>query len=163
MAFPYRRILNPIDLDENSIKSIEVAAEFARQNDGTVILLHVIPAFPISRCSLDNTSGGLPTSTIPEDEARAKLEEVARKCLRGIENQLMVCLGDPTAAILGAATDLVADVIIMETHGRTGFSRAFFGSIAEEVLREAPCPVLTVHSLRPMFNHISPERHRRTE
>ena len=42
----------------------------------------------------------------------------------------------------------------MATHGRTGFSRAFFGSIAEEVLREAPCPVLTVHSSAPMFDHV---------
>ena len=45
MAFPYRRILNPVDFEENSIRAVEVAAEFARQNDGTVILLYVVPTF----------------------------------------------------------------------------------------------------------------------
>jgi nucleotide-binding universal stress UspA family protein len=159
MAFPYRRILNPVDFDENSMEAVEAASEFARQNDGTVILLHVIPAFPVPRGPLDDATGGLPTYKIAEDEARAKLEEIARKHLQGVENQLLVCLGNPAAAILGAATDFVADVIVMATHGRTGFSRAFFGSIAEEVLREAPCPVLTVHSSTPMFDHILLERY----
>jgi hypothetical protein len=98
--------------------------------------------------------GGLPTHTIAEDQARAKLEEIARKHLQGVENQLLILLGNPAASILSAAADFVADVIVMATHGRTGFSRAFFGSIAEEVLREAPCPVLTVHSSTPMFDHI---------
>ena len=159
MTFPYRRILNPIDFDENSMEAVEVAAEFARQNDGTVILLHVIPAFPIPRGPLDDATGGLATHTIAEDEARAKLEEITRKHLQGVENQLLILLGNPAASILGAAADFVADVIVMATHGRTGFSRAFFGSIAEEVLREAPCPVLTVHSSAPMFDHILLERY----
>jgi nucleotide-binding universal stress UspA family protein len=156
MTFPCRRILNPIDFDDNSMEAVEVAAGFARQNDGTVILLHVIPAFPITRGPLDDTTGGLPSHTIAEDQACAKLEEIARKHLQGVENQLqlLILLGNPAAAILGAAADFVADVVVMATHGRTGFSRAFFGSIAEEVLREAPCPVLTVHSSAPMFDHI---------
>jgi nucleotide-binding universal stress UspA family protein len=123
-----------------------------------VILLHVIPAFPFPRGPLEDTTGGLPTHKIAEDDARAELEEIARKHLRGVENQLLVHLGNPAASILGAAADLVADVIVMATQGRTGFSRAFFGSIAEEVLREAPCPVLTVHPSAPMFDHILLER-----
>ena len=162
MAFPYRRILNPIDFDENSMKAVEVAAGFARQNDGTVILLHVIPAFPIPPGPLHDTTSGLSTHTIAEAEARTKLEETARNHLQGVENQRLIHLGNPAAAILGTAADLVADVIVMATHGRTGFSRAFFGSIAEEVLREAPCPVLTVHSSTPMFEHVLLERHRGT-
>jgi universal stress protein A len=159
MAFPYRRILNPIEFDGNSMEAVEVAAGFARQNDGTVLLLHVIPAFPFPRGPLDDATGGLPTHTIAEDEARSKLEEITRKHLQGVENQLLIHLGDPAAGILRAAADLVADVIVMATRGRTGFSRAFFGSIAEEVLREAPCPVLTVHSSAQMFDHILPERY----
>ena len=77
--------------------------------------------------------------------AREKLEQIAWKYLRGVEYELVTDLGSPATAILRVATTLSADVIVMATHGRTGFSRAFFGSIAEDVLREAPCPVLTVH------------------
>jgi nucleotide-binding universal stress UspA family protein len=99
------------------MKAVEVAAGFARQNDGTVILLHVIPAFPISPGQLDDETGGLPTHTIAEDGARAKLEEIARKHLQGVENQLLLHLGNPAAGILNAAADLVADVIVMATHG----------------------------------------------
>jgi nucleotide-binding universal stress UspA family protein len=126
----------------------------SRQNDGTVILFHVIPAFPFSLGPLDNATGRLSTHTIVEEEARTKIEEITRKHLQGVEYQLLIDFGDPAVAILGAAADRMADVIVMATHGRTGFSRAFFGSVAEEVLREAPCPVLTVHSSAPMFAHI---------
>ena len=142
MAFPYRRILNPVDFEENSIRAVEVAAEFARQNDGTVVLLYVVPTFV--------QPAELPTYVqaykAEENVAREKLEQIAWKYLRGVEYELVTDVGSPAAAILRVATTLSADVIVMATHGRTGFSRAFFGSIAEDVLREAPCPVLTVHS-----------------
>ncbi len=77
--------------------------------------------------------------------AREQLEQIARKYLRGVEYELVTDLGSPATAILKVATTLSADVIVMTTHGRTGFSRAYFGSVAEDVLREAPCPVLTLH------------------
>jgi nucleotide-binding universal stress UspA family protein len=148
--------LNPIDFDENSMKAVEVAAGFARQNDGTAaILLHVVPLFPIPCGSLADTTSGLPTYKITEDEARAKLEETARKHLQGVKNQLLIHLGNPAAAILSVATDLVADVIVMATHRRSGFSRAFFVSIAEEVLREGLCSVLTVHQGASDHNRVA--------
>jgi len=140
MAFPYKRILNPIDFDENSLRAVEVAAEFARQNDGTVFLFHVVPVIV--------QPTGLPTYVdvykAQEETARQKLDEIAHKQLRGVKYQLFTHMGDPAAAILRAATRLAADAIVMATHGRRGFSRVFLGSVAEVVLREAPCPVVTV-------------------
>lgn len=141
MAFPYRRILNPVDFEENSVRAAEVAAALARQNDGAVFLLHVFPMVP--------PPAGPPPSVqaceAKEDRMRAELEQIARNHLGGARYELLTRVGGPAAEILKAATTLAADLIVMATHGRTGFSRAFFGSIAEDVLREAPCPVLTVH------------------
>jgi universal stress protein A len=141
MAFPYRRILNPIDFEDNSIGAVEVAGEFAHQNDGTVFLTYVVPAF-VQPTELPRY---VPAYRADENVAREKLEQIAQKYLRGVEYEIVTDVGSPATAILRAATALSADVIVMATHGRTGFSRAFFGSIAEDVLREAPCPVLTVH------------------
>ena len=140
MAFPYGRILNPIDLAENPAKVLQVATDFARQNDGTIFLIYVIPAFV--------QPGDLP-SYVPQyraekEVAHEKLEDIASRYLVGIKYEIVVEVGSPALAILRAATTLSADVIIMATHGRTGFNRAFFGSVAEEVLRETPCPVLTI-------------------
>jgi CBS domain-containing protein len=140
MAFPYRRILSPIDFDDASIRAVETAADFARQNDGTVLLFHVVPMI-------------LPPAGTPiyvdvykgqEETARQKLDEIARRHLRGVKYEISTHMGDPAASILRAATRLAADVIVMATHGRSGFTRVFLGSVAEVVLREAPCPVLTV-------------------
>jgi len=144
MAFQYRRILNPIDFDETSIRAVETAADLARQGDGTVLLFHVVPMI-------------LPPAGSPvyvdvykgqEETARQKLEEISHRYLRGIKYEISTHMGDPAASILRAATSLAADLIVMATHGRSGFTRVFLGSVAEVVLREAPCPVLTVRESR---------------
>jgi universal stress protein A len=140
MAFPYRRILTPIEFDENSLRAADAAAQFARHNDGSVFLLHVVPMV-------------VPPSGMPmyvdiykgqEQTAREKLQEIARKHLSGVKYELLTQMGEPATVILKAERKLAADVIVMATHGRRGFSRVFLGSVAEIVLREATCPVLTV-------------------
>ena len=127
MAFPYRRILNPVDFEENSIRAVEVAAEFARQNDGTVVLLYVVPTFVQPAELLTYVQA----YKAEENAAREKLGQIARKYLRSVKYEIATDVGSPATAILTAATTRSADVIVMATHGRTGFSRAFFGSIAE--------------------------------
>lgn len=142
MSFPYKRILCPIDFDENSLAALVVAAQFAKHNDGTVFVLHVVPMI-------------IPPTGMPvyvdmyksqEETARDKLREVARKYLPGVKYELTTHVGDPAGAIVKTAKKLVPDVLVMSTHGRRGFTRVFLGSVAEMVLREAPCPVLTVRS-----------------
>lgn len=140
MPFPYRRILCPIDFDESSMAALDSAAQLARIHDGTVYVFHVVPMV-------------IPPTGMPvyvdlykgqEDTARTKLQEVARKHLSGIKYELMTHLGEPAGSILKVEQKIGADVIVMATHGRRGFSRLMLGSVAELVLREAKCPVLTV-------------------
>src|SRR5262249_31716035 len=81
--------------------------------------------------------------------AATKLEEIACKRLSGLKYELLTEMGDPAPMILRTATRASADLIVMASHGRRGFSRLFMGSVAELVLRESPCPVLTVRYSPP--------------
>ncbi len=140
MAFPYRKILCPVDFDDNSMQALDTAADLARDCKGTVFVLHVVPMI------LAPT--GMPVYVDlykgQEETARAKLLEIAQKRLTGIKYELLTHTGEPAGTILSAEKKTGADVVVMATHGRRGFKRFFLGSIAEVVLRESTCPVLTV-------------------
>jgi len=140
MAYPYRRILCPVDFNDNSIFALETAAKIAHEHDGTVFALHVVPMY-------------IPPTGMPvyvdlykgqEQTARERLQQIARNHLAGLKYDLMTHIGEPGAAILQVQRKVAADVIVLSTHGRRGFSRFLLGSVAENIIREAPCPVLTV-------------------
>jgi len=138
MALPFRKILSPIDFGENSLAALEVAANFARQASATVIVLNVV--------SLIVTADEVPAEIYrdQESEAKEKLKGIVASHLEGIETQIVVRIGDPAKIIVQCAESLAADVVVMATHGRTGISRVLMGSVTERVLRDSPCPVLTV-------------------
>jgi universal stress protein A len=145
MSFPFRRILVPVDFDDQSQAAVDVAVRMARQNDGLVLLLHVVPMI-------------IPAAGMPvyvdiyrgqEDAAKEKLRLMAGKCLAGIKYELLTHMGEPAASIVRAARNNAADLIVMATHGRHGFSRMILGSFAEMVLRDAPCPVLCLKHGEP--------------
>jgi nucleotide-binding universal stress UspA family protein/predicted transcriptional regulator len=140
MNFPFRRILCPIDFDDNSLAALDVASKLALQLDSTLYVLHVVPMI-------------IPPTGMPvyvdlqkgqDEAARNKLNEVARKHLAGIKYELQTLTGDPAGSILKSQRSVAADLIVMSTHGRRGFARFLLGSVAELVLREANCPVLTI-------------------
>jgi CBS domain-containing protein len=140
MSYPFRRILSPIDFDDNSLAALEVAGQIARDNDGMVLLLHVVPMI------VAPTGGPIYVDIYKgqEEAAREKLKEIATKRLRGVKHELLTHMADPAGSILRAARHHAADLIVMATHGRRGLSRVVLGSVAEMVLRSAPCPVLCV-------------------
>ena len=140
MAAQFRKILCPVDFDDNSMEALDTAANLARESNGTVFVLHVVPmvieptGMPVY---MDLYKG-------QEEAAQAKLLEVAHKKLGGIKYELLIHSGEPAGSILNAERKIDADVVVMATHGRRGFKRFLLGSIAEVVLRESTCPVLTV-------------------
>jgi universal stress protein A len=80
-----------------------------------------------------------------EAAARTKLERLARQRVNGkARYEVEVMLGDPGVEVLQVAKRLGANLIVMATHGRKGLRRLVLGSVAEHVVREASCPVLTV-------------------
>jgi CBS domain-containing protein len=151
MSYPFGRILCPVDFDDNSLAALEVAAQIARQNDGTVSLFHVVPIMiaPTAMPAYVDIYKG------QDETAKEKLRQIAAKRLQGIKYELLTLVGEPAGAILRTAKRWAADVIVMATHGRRGFSRVLLGSIAEMVLREAPCPVLCVRRGEPDKNLVA--------
>lgn len=140
MAYPFKKILCPIDFDDNSLAALDAAAKMARESDATVEVLHVVPIIV--------QPGGTPiyvdVYTAEEQASQAKLVELAKTHLAGVKFELRTTVAQPSAAILHAQQNVGADVIVMSTHGRRGLAHLFLGSVAERVVREARCPVLTI-------------------
>lgn len=115
MSFPFRRILSPLDFDDNSLAALEVAAQMARQNDGTVLLFHVVPMMiaPAMPVYVDIYKS-------QEETAKEKLRHIAAKRLQGIKYELLTHVGEPAGAIIRTAKRSAADVVVMATHGRPG-------------------------------------------
>lgn len=151
MAFPFRNILCPVDFDESSMSALDTAGEIARQNDGTVSVLHVVPMIvpPVGMPVYVQLYQG------QRQTAAAKLEEITSKRLSGLKYELLTEMGDPAPVILRTATEAGADLVVMASHGRRGFSRLFLGSVAELVLRESNRPVLTVRYTPPKKHLVS--------
>ncbi len=140
MSFPYERILCPIDFDDNSLAALNTAADLARRADGIVYVLHVVPmivqptAMPVY----------VDIYKSQEEAASNRLKDIARSNLAGIKHELIVQMGEPAMTIINVQKKMNAGLIVMATHGRRGLSHFFLGSVAEVVLREASCPVLTI-------------------
>jgi nucleotide-binding universal stress UspA family protein len=138
------RILCPIDASEPSAQAALQAIAFARWSGARVTALHVTtPSYAVA----------LELLPLVTEQQRADAEEALRgwMCTRfrqafksGISVDLLVKCGTPAQEILACATELPADLIVMGTHGESGFDHLVLGSITEKVLRLARCPVLTV-------------------
>jgi nucleotide-binding universal stress UspA family protein len=134
----FKRIICPLDFEEGSLKAPNLAIELAAQNRAELYLLHVCPAIVIPL-------GGPATQPLmAEQSARQKLEEIAMRDLAEVRYELLVTSGDPAKRMIGMQSGLDADLIVMGTHGRGGLGRLVVGSVAEQVVRQASCPVLTM-------------------
>ncbi len=136
-----KTILLPTDGSESSDKALAYALSFARQYGARVVILHVI--------EMEALVGAEPhllhLSSFLEERARRILEKaVASANQAGVHTEARVVTGIPFDDIVRLSKELPADLIILGTHGRTGLPHALMGSVAEKVVRLAPCPVLTV-------------------
>jgi nucleotide-binding universal stress UspA family protein len=133
-----RKILYATDFSTMSDTALELATSLAREQGGTLLIVHVEepPA----------AYGGVAFDYRPEDpreEVLQMLKEVVPTDISvPFEHRLIV--GLPAPAILDLARRENVDLIVLATHGRTGLARVVMGSVAEEVVRKAKCPVLTI-------------------
>jgi nucleotide-binding universal stress UspA family protein/predicted transcriptional regulator len=139
MPSVFKKILCPVDFDGTAASALMLAADVAGKDGAEVHILHVVPLLV--------TAGDVPVlvglQKEPRDSAEARLADLMRKYLADVRAIAEVTVGEPAPMIVSAAKKLPADLIIMATHGRRGFSRFFLGSIAEIVMREVSCPVMT--------------------
>ena len=138
MGFPYRKILCPIDFDENSLAALDKASELARHFDAAMAVVHVIPII------VQYGQGAIPPPIYSDKEARARLTALTQKKLAGIPHEEILYTGDVTGSILQSIGRFGPDLVVMATHGRSGIARLILGGVAEVVVRKANCPVLTI-------------------
>lgn len=143
-----RNILIPIDLSEESRMILDHALYFAEKLDAKKTIFHVLrePKIDISEMFLEE--GFLEKmKKHQEEEAKRELEElIPVEYFRKYDIKTDMKWGEPYVEIVREAERIGADLIVMGTHGRSGFSHALLGSVAEKVLRLAPCPVVVVRS-----------------
>jgi nucleotide-binding universal stress UspA family protein len=138
---PIHTILHPTDFSDRSAHALRLAGALARDYGARLVVLHVAEMPPAAYAE------GFPP--IDPDEvvrdARRQLEALdVPLTTTPAERRLEV--GNPIEVILHVARDLHADLIVMGTHGRTGLRRLLMGSVAEQIVRRATCPVLTMTS-----------------
>ena len=154
--FDIHRILCPVDFSEFSGPALERAVRLAEWFEARIEVLHVIPFLPLAMPV--GVFEVTPEQRKQVDEAMLAL--VAPFLEKGVPVVTKVLEGDPWRAIVDEATVDPADLLVIGTHGRSGFEKLLLGSVTEKVLRRAPCPVLTVGHVRahsrkgPLFRRI---------
>ena len=143
-AVAVKNVLFATDFSQTSEAALPYAAAICRHFGSTMHLAHVL-----SETSMLLVTGGVDyvsMGTIYEDaqsEAKEKLEEIAGR-LEGIPHRRYVRYGQVWKGLRGIIDEQQIDMIVVGTHGRTGLGKLLLGSVAEDILRHASCPVLTV-------------------
>jgi nucleotide-binding universal stress UspA family protein len=140
--FRPRVILFPTDLTPTSAHALPAAADLARQYGARLLVLYVAETLGPA-----NVTYGEAESVLEPEGYRRRLVEEVRKSTpvpADVPAEILLTEGDAAREILHTAASRACDLIVMSTHGLTGLRRLLAGSVAEKVVREAPCPVLTV-------------------
>lgn len=140
---PIKTILHPTDFSELSESAFRLACSLARDHGGRILVLHVYPP--------PESHGEVVARRQPdgyEEELRRVLDRV-RPADPAVPVEHFLEEGPAAETILRFALEHGCDLIVLGTHGRTGLRRWLLGSVAEQVVRGAPCPVLTVNAVLP--------------
>ena len=149
-----RHILVPTDFSDGSTRAFETAVDMARDSGAQLTLFHVhhVPASVFPDVILP-----LSPDLVRDIERSVELvlERWREQALAaGVAADTRTAIGGTADEICAAADALGADLIVIGTHGRGGLSHVLLGSVAEKVVRKAPCPVLTVRShMHSTFAH----------
>jgi nucleotide-binding universal stress UspA family protein len=145
------QILVPFDFSPTAREALAPAADLARRYGAALVLLHVYepPLYPVPPDAM----------RLPSPEVMAAEVTALETDLEGVQRQLQsegvgnvtvnIAQGDPVKEILREIKDVGIDLVVIGTHGRTGLKHLLLGSVAEKVVRSAPCPVLTVRGPAP--------------
>lgn len=138
MKMEISRILCATDFSDSSKYALQFAVAIAKRHQATIELLHVMEPSAYSGERLESE----------EVTFTEKMYNRLRECTRDIPEEVRINLktiaGIPYMEIIRRAKQIDADLIIIGTHGRTGIRHMLIGSVAEKIVRTAPCPVMTV-------------------
>jgi nucleotide-binding universal stress UspA family protein len=153
-----KKVLVATDFSAPSETALNYARAMARAFGAELHVLHVFE--PLWITSADVVGGGVALATMIqglEDTAKKQLEEAVteedRRELKAVP--VMMTSESPAREIAKYANDQKVDLVVIGTHGRSGLTRLLIGSVAEKIVRLAPCPVLTVH--HPEHEFVMPD------
>jgi universal stress protein A len=143
----FKKVLVPTDFSEAAARAIPLAFRLAKDHAGSVMLLHVLESTPSPNPLYAHYYPSPSSEQIrqAEDQARqALLERVPAAYRDSVPTEVALAHGVPAHEILRVAQARQTSLIVIATHGRTGLKHLVLGSVAEQVIRHAPCPVLVV-------------------
>ena len=144
---PFKKILCPTDFSEPACKAIKAAGEMAEKFSSELILIHVVGPVPVLEtptglAGFDVAAYQQELSDSAESSLQLRLEEHIPE---SVNARTLVVHGEAAHEIVRVAKEEGVDLIVVSTHGATGWRERIFGAVSEKVLRHAECPVLTVH------------------
>ena len=144
LKFNFSHLVAPTDFSPNSERAIDYAVQLARRLGAKLTLLHIVP----EPSALDYSMEGVSVQEIQEWEKGAEIkltEQLTRAQLEYKEvDAVRLSALHPRDEIVRAATDLSADLLVISTHGYTGWKHFLLGSHAEKILEQASCPTLVI-------------------
>ena len=147
MNTPVKKILCPVDFSEHSERALKTAVGLAKQNEAELVLLSVVQPLPTSFPTAGTIMSEVrPLPIMMTDASKEHLEKMLKDHCGEILDKTTahVTSGVPFVEIVRYAREIEADLIVMGSHGRTGLEHLLIGSVAERVVRKAPCSVLVV-------------------
>jgi nucleotide-binding universal stress UspA family protein len=143
-----KTLLVPTDFSEPSAAALAYARDLADALGASIHVLHVIPDPAAQPWAEEAYAGSLPAirAELQSQAQRGLAEAVPAADRKKYRARLVVAVGVPFTRIIEYATENAIDLIVMGTHGRGALAHAILGSVAERVVRLAPCPVLTVRA-----------------
>jgi nucleotide-binding universal stress UspA family protein len=143
---PFKKILCPTDFSEPAFVALKRAEELARHFAAELIVAHVIPTLPGPHLFPDPEASFNFDVPLYQQELAIKAEQMLKDLVshHKVGSRNLVSTGDAAPEILRIAHQERADLIVIASHGLTGWHRLVHGSVAEKVMRQATCPVLTI-------------------
>ncbi len=144
MPREFKTIICPTDFSEASYRALEYALRFARLSNGTLVIPHILHEPISNEFQFEDQEVAVPFEDVSK-QAADNLEVLRQEKLESYPHcVLLVEEGDPTSEILNIAQRYKADMIVIATHGRSGIQHLLMGSVAEKIIRHAPCPAFVV-------------------
>lgn len=135
-------ILVPTDFSDYADQAVDYAIELATTLEARLTFLHTIHLTPLAMGEMGAMSI-VPYLEEIETDAQQRMEALLNRVHQeGLQGETVIVHGVPFQSIIETVKDKNVDLIVMGTHGRTGLTHALMGSVAEKVVRLAPCPVL---------------------
>ena len=145
---PIKNILCPTDFSDPSYEALKTADELAVHFGAALHIVNVVPLVPIVEAPIGVESTSFNVSSYQqelESQAKKSLRTLAdQKATKGINVVTEILIGNAAGEVMRYASEKGIDLIVIATHGLSGWRRFISGSTTEQIVRQASCPVLTI-------------------